>query len=212
MCAWYFPHSLPACVCMCWNLGHPLWLCVWEADQSIRGAAQAYGRVYVRGMRSQDDMFLCVSVTQRESTYYMKNVSGCFHSANTPQTETLSLHLYLPYHLPSFLELPESLHLSLTPPLPTSNTCTHTHHFLSLSQGESRKQLEKQIVAGRPSPGPLALTHDWTFTWMNAVLTLIFCCSPKAQGAVQLHKPRGILQHLANTFFDQRSSVQRKDW
>lgn len=36
--------------------------------------------------------------------------------------------------------------------------------------GECRKQLEKQIVAGRLSPGPLTLTHDWTFTWMDKAL------------------------------------------
>lgn len=36
--------------------------------------------------------------------------------------------------------------------------------------GECRKQLEKQIVADRLSPSPLALTHDWTFTWMDEAL------------------------------------------
>lgn len=75
----------------------------------------------------------------------------------------------------------------------------HTHHFLSRSQGESRKQLEKQIVAGGPEPWPTgSLTHDWTFAWMNAVLTLDFSAAiptpkkkkgnEKAQGAAQQHK------------------------
>lgn len=58
------------------------------------------------------------------------------------------------------------------PPPTNQRTHTYTHSTLSHSQGESRKQLEKQIVAG--SPGPLALIYDWTFTWMNAVLTLVF--------------------------------------
>lgn len=63
---------------------------------------------------------------------------------------------------------------ALTPHFQTTTHPAHTHHLLSHSQGESRKQLEKQIVASRPSPGPLALTNDWTFTWMNTVLTLVF--------------------------------------
>lgn len=36
-------------VCMCWNLGHPLWLCVSEADQSIYGG----------GASSHMGMFVC---------------------------------------------------------------------------------------------------------------------------------------------------------
>lgn len=41
--------------------------------------------------------------------------------------------------------------------------------------GECRKQLEKQIVADRLSPSPLALTHDWTFTWMDEALPFFSC-------------------------------------
>lgn len=39
-----------------------------------------------------------------------------------------------------------------------------------------------------------------------------FSCSQKAQRPVQLHKPKGMLQYLANTLFDQLHSVQPEDW
>lgn len=53
--------------------------------------------------------------------------------------------------------------------------------------GECRKQLEKQIVTDRLSPSPLALTHDWTFAWMDAFLFSV---------AVEKHQDRGYFANL----------------
>lgn len=61
--------------------------------------------------------------------------------------------------------------------------------------GECRKQLEKQIVADRLSLSPLALTHDWTFTWMDEAFPF-FSCSWKTPRSRLFHEPKSMLSML----------------
>lgn len=81
-----FPLQL-ACVCMCWNLGHPLWLCVWEADQSIWGAARHMGVFEWGHAHTGLHLPLCVCEPRRKSIYCMRCLGclGCFHCTNTLQ-------------------------------------------------------------------------------------------------------------------------------
>lgn len=61
--------------------------------------------------------------------------------------------------------------------------------------GECRKQLEKQIVVDRLSPSPLALTHDWTFTWMDKALPF-FSCTWKTPRSGLFHEAKSMLSML----------------
>lgn len=78
---------------------------------------------------------------------------------------------------PELHELHEVLVLRLYPQTPSPTVFHRNQKLLDTLPpahwGECRKQLEKQIVAGRLSPGPLTLTHDWSFTWMEEALPLL---------------------------------------
>lgn len=144
---------------------------------------------------------LCLYEPERKSIYCMRHLRcpECFPCANRltrsrnrrhshlncSHTDTLMQFLCSSLFATLFLPRTQNVSISLQcpPPTPHLQTNTHMHIHTTFSpthRGESRKQLEKQIVTGRLSPGPLPLTHDWTFTWMDAVLTLIFQLQSKS--------------------------------
>ncbi len=127
-----------ACVCMCWNLGHPLWLCVWEADQSTSGAATHMG-VFVWGHAHTEPHLALRMYEQREKAYTVwgvRVVQGCFHYANTLQRNTNRRHSHLncthtffvafSSSLSSFQELRGSPSF-FNAPTPHLQTNTHMH-------------------------------------------------------------------------------------
>lgn len=145
----------PACVCMCWNLGHPLWLCVWEADQSIWRAARPMGVIVWGHAHTGLHLPLCLYEPERKSIYCMRHLRcpQCFPCANRltrsrnrrhshlncSHTDTLMQFLCSSLFATLFLPRTQNVSISLqcppySPP-PNQHTHAHTHHFLSHSQG-----------------------------------------------------------------------------
>ena len=161
---------------MCWNLGQLLWFWVWKPAHSLAGRA----------------ICVCVCVC----VCVCLCVCDCMYGIS---------YSYWTYTSHKEHRRQEVLVLCLSPQtLSVFHINRRRQAVLPPAHwGERRKQLEKQIVADRLSPSPLALTHDWTFTWLDQALPF-FSCSWKRQDRGYFTETKSTLSMLLCLHFGQK--------